>query len=108
VFTRQHGQPIVLIHGLGGSAEATYGDVIERLQPEMRVLAFDNRGVGASDQATGGYALVNLAHDTRELMREVGIEHAHIVGGHNSPLENPDAFAQHIHAFVREKEPVTR
>jgi 3-oxoadipate enol-lactonase len=81
-YTRsgENGQPIVLIHGLGGSAEATYGDVIERLQPEMRVLAFDNRGVGASDQPADGYSLVNLAHDTHELMREVGIEAAHIVG----------------------------
>jgi pimeloyl-ACP methyl ester carboxylesterase len=74
------GPTVVLIHGLGGSAEATYGDVIERLAREMRVLAFDNRGVGESDQPPGAYGLTDFARDVRELMRELDIEQAHIVG----------------------------
>ncbi len=73
------GAPLVLIHGLGGSAEATYAAVTERLTG-FRVLTFDNRGVGGSDKPDGRYMLSDFARDTRELMRSVGWEQAHIVG----------------------------
>ena len=75
----QAGAPLVLIHGLGGSAEATYAAVIARLS-DFRVLSFDNRGVGGSDKPDGRYMLSDFARDTRELMRNVGFEQAHIVG----------------------------
>jgi pimeloyl-ACP methyl ester carboxylesterase len=74
------GPPIVLIHGLGGSADATYASVIRHLEDEFRVLAFDNRGVGGSDKPDANYTLEEFARDTYELMRALGIEQAHIVG----------------------------
>jgi pimeloyl-ACP methyl ester carboxylesterase len=54
--------------------------VIDRLSQGYRVLAFDNRGVGGSDKPEGPYTLEQFARDTRELMRSVGFERAHIVG----------------------------
>jgi 3-oxoadipate enol-lactonase len=75
-----NGPTLVLIHGLGGSAEATYAPLIERLQSEFRLLAFDNRGVGGSDKPDGPYALAEFARDTHGLMRNLGIDSAHIVG----------------------------
>lgn len=74
------GPAIVLIHGLGGSAEATYGPLIEAIPTGFRMLAFDNRGVGGSDKPAGPYTLADFARDTRELMRSLGIDQAHIVG----------------------------
>lgn len=79
-LTGEQGPAIVLIHGLGGSAQATYGDVVPILQSEMRVLAFDNRGVGDSERPAGAYSLEAFARDTREVMRAADIERAHIVG----------------------------
>lgn len=77
----QGDQTVVLIHGLGGSAQVTYGQVIPHLAEYYRVLAFDNRGVGGSDQpANEVYSLAECAHDTYELLKALGIEQAHIVG----------------------------
>lgn len=78
-LTAGRGPSIVLIHGLGGSAQATYGDVIPLLH-ELRVVAFDNRGVGESEAPAAPYSLEAFAHDTREVMRVAGLDRAHIVG----------------------------
>ena len=71
---------VVFIHGLGGSAQATYGPVVQRLAGELQLLSFDNRGVGESDKPAGAYSLSDFARDTHEVMRAVGIDRAHIVG----------------------------
>lgn len=76
----ENGPKVVLIHGLGGSADATYGDVIDRLSSEFQVLAFDNRGVGGSAVPDGPYALADFARDAYALMRAAGFDRAHVVG----------------------------
>src|SRR4051794_35793139 len=67
------GQPVVLVHGLSGSAFAWSG-VARRLAGSRRVVALDLRGHGLSDSPTetGAYDLDVLASDVVAVTEAVG------------------------------------
>jgi pimeloyl-ACP methyl ester carboxylesterase len=52
---------VVLLHGLGHWSEAAWGELVPRLDPSMRYLAFDWPGFGASERPTARYAVVDAA-----------------------------------------------
>ena len=43
------GRPVVLVHGLAGSATVTWAGMLERLSERFRVVAYDARGAGGSE-----------------------------------------------------------
>lgn len=73
------GPAVVLIHGLAGDHSAWRAQV-ELLRPHFRVIAFDNRGAGASTQVDEPISTQDLAADTLQLMDHAGIASAHVVG----------------------------
>lgn len=73
------GTPVVLIHGLAGDHTAWLAQV-EVLRATHRVIAFDNRGAGASTQVDEPVSTQDLARDTLALMDHCGVERAHVVG----------------------------
>jgi len=73
------GPPVLLIHGLAGDLSAWRAQ-IERLRTRHRVVAFDNRGAGASTQRDEPVTTLDLARDTIGLIEALGLEGAHIVG----------------------------
>ena len=73
------GTPVVLIHGLAGDHSAWLAQV-EALRANYRVIAFDNRGAGASTQVDEPVSTADLADDTLRLMDCLGVECAHVVG----------------------------
>jgi 3-oxoadipate enol-lactonase len=73
------GTPVVLIHGLAGDHTAWLPQ-IEVLRQTWRVIAFDNRGAGASSQVDEPVSTQDLARDTLQLMDHCGVERAHVVG----------------------------
>lgn len=73
------GEALVFVHGLGSSA----GDWIYQLpafKDKFRVITYDVRGHGQSEKAKPPYSVPLFAHDLSELLDELGIEKAHIVG----------------------------
>src|SRR3990172_13266272 len=56
------GPPVLLIHGLSGTARA-WAPVARRLSSIRRVVAMDLRGHGISDAPTHGYDPDTLAED---------------------------------------------
>ncbi|HEX4478266.1 MAG TPA: alpha/beta hydrolase [Polyangiaceae bacterium] len=71
---------ILLIMGLGGRA-ADWGTRFPALLAERyRVIRLDNRGVGASPPAPGGYVLDDLARDATRVLDAVGVARAHVMG----------------------------
>ena len=59
-----HGTPVLLLHGLGASLYAWRKNIASIAGAGFRVIAFDNRGFGFSDQPATGYdnaAYVRLA-----------------------------------------------
>ena len=73
------GHPLIFISGLNG--------VGRYWQPQMpvfsrhfRVIAYDQRGTGASDRLQREFSVDQMAAETVGLMDALGIERAHIVG----------------------------
>jgi pimeloyl-ACP methyl ester carboxylesterase len=51
-----------------------------QLAQHFRVLTFDNRGAGRTDQPDAPYSIPMMAQDTLALMGTLGISRAHIIG----------------------------
>lgn len=72
-------EPLVCIHGVGGSLGAWRG-VTERLEDRFRMLTFDLRGHGRSSKVKGRYEIDDFVNDTLALADEVGFDSFHLVG----------------------------
>lgn len=79
VWGPTHGEPLLLIHGLGADHR---GWIMQRraLGSRYRCIAFDNRGVGSSDKPIGPYDIEVMADDALRVLDAAGHERAHIVG----------------------------
>ena len=73
------GPPLLLIHGLG-YARWGWEPVLPGLAERFSVVLFDNRGIGESDAPPGPYTAAEMAADVVQVLDEVGIERAHVVG----------------------------
>lgn len=73
------GKPLVLIEGLGYSSWMWFKQVPE-LQKYLKVVVFDNRGVGNSDKPDEDYTIRLFADDTAVLIKELGFEKADVMG----------------------------
>ncbi len=73
-------ETVLLVMGLGGRAADWGTEFPRRLAQKYRVVRFDNRGVGASPKADGGYALSDLAADAVAVIDAVDAKVAHVIG----------------------------
>jgi pimeloyl-ACP methyl ester carboxylesterase len=73
------GETVLLIHGMAGSSD-TWRAVIPQLAKKYRVVAPDLLGHGQSDKPRGDYSLGAFAVWLRDLLDELGITRATIVG----------------------------
>jgi pimeloyl-ACP methyl ester carboxylesterase len=73
------GETLLLIHGMAGSS-ATWRAVIPELSKKFRVLAPDLLGHGESTKPRGDYSLGAFAASLRDLLDELGISRATVVG----------------------------
>jgi pimeloyl-ACP methyl ester carboxylesterase len=77
--TGGHGEPIVLLHGLG-SDSGTWRRILPELARHYTVYAPDMFGCGLSDKPEIAYTIEAMAHYIRIFMDAVGIERAHLIG----------------------------
>jgi len=73
------GDSLVLIMGFGGDHLA-WGFQFPVFAQHHRVIAFDNRGAGQTDQPDHPYSTHQMALDTVGLMDALGIARAHVLG----------------------------
>jgi pimeloyl-ACP methyl ester carboxylesterase len=73
------GEALLLIHGMAGSSE-TWRSVLPRLAKWYRVVAPDLLGHGQSDKPRGDYSLGAFAVWLRDLLDELGVTQATVVG----------------------------
>jgi pimeloyl-ACP methyl ester carboxylesterase len=74
------GPPLVLIMGYRLNSEAWPAWFIETLTRQFTVITLDNRGTGQSDKPVTGYAIANMARDVFELLGELRITSAYLLG----------------------------
>lgn len=85
--------PVAMIHGLGANLAFWYLGAVRHLGRDRSLLLHDMRGHGASSMPAEGYKLDRLAEDFRELLDDLGIEKAHVVG-HSHGARVSLVFAQ--------------
>jgi 3-oxoadipate enol-lactonase len=73
-------ETIVLVNGLADDLETWGYQVGDLLAAGLRVLRFDNRGVGATTKALGPYTTRLFAEDTKALVDHLGIADFHLAG----------------------------
>jgi pimeloyl-ACP methyl ester carboxylesterase len=81
VLRRGRGEPLLLIHGLGGSSRI-WEPVLDLLASEREAIALDLPGFGTAPGLPEGTepSAANLAAALRERCLELGIERPHIAG----------------------------
>src|SRR5204863_4842963 len=78
-WSEGQGPPVVWLQGLNADHTA-WSAQIAAFRSDYRCIAIDNRDVGRSGRATGGYTLMDMAHDARAVLDALGVEDAHVVG----------------------------
>ncbi len=73
------GPPVLLVMGLGMNATGWWRTV-PVLARRLRVIAFDNRGVGRSGRPPGPYTMDQLADDAVAVLDAAGVDRAHVYG----------------------------
>ena len=76
---RGEGDPLLLITGLGMSLVSWHRNLSD-LAGRFRVIAFDNRGAGLSDNPGGPYTTRQMARDALAVLDALGVEAAHVLG----------------------------
>jgi 3-oxoadipate enol-lactonase len=76
---RGSGPALLLVPGIPAIA-SDWGPLADRLSSSRRVIAYDNRGSGASTVTPAPYTCAQLAADAVALLDELGIERADVFG----------------------------
>jgi len=77
-----HGEgfPYVMIMAMAGDVNWWTPEIIEASSKNNKVIIFDNRGTGKTDEPAMDYSMKLFADDTVGLMDALNIEKAHILG----------------------------
>ncbi|CAM3968535.1 alpha/beta fold hydrolase [Cohnella lubricantis] len=73
------GTPVLLLHGYCGSRHY-WDDVLPLLNAKFRIIAPDCRGHGETQATNGAYPMEQLAEDAVQLLDELGIPKAYVLG----------------------------
>jgi pimeloyl-ACP methyl ester carboxylesterase len=121
LYHELHGDPdapsLILLEGMGGDIPGWRRNV-PRLAQELRVIAYDFRGNGASDEPAGPCTMGTFVDDTVALLDELGVGRVHAYGqsfggmvAQELLLTHPDRVATAIlaatHCGPRSAIPVT-
>ncbi len=74
------GPPLLMIIGAGGNAGSWGESFLELLRPHFQTIRFSHGGTGASDSPSGEVTMRTMADDAAGLLRQLGIERAHVLG----------------------------
>jgi 3-oxoadipate enol-lactonase len=71
---------LVLVNGVGDPLEGWANQTADFLAAGLRVVSFDNRGVGRSSQPPGPYTSAQLADDLHAVVTAAGLDGFHLAG----------------------------
>jgi pimeloyl-ACP methyl ester carboxylesterase len=74
------GPPLVLMNGVGGSCRGWLPLQVPELSKTRRVILFDHRGVGQSEDPGGPFSTADLADDAAALLDALEIRDADVLG----------------------------
>lgn len=97
------GPPLVLVHGLGGTAAEIWKRQIAELAVSYRVIAYDLRGSGSSEVTEGPYSIELLTSDLRALVEVLDLGPVSLVGhsmGGSIVLSYAATYPEDVRALV--------
>jgi 3-oxoadipate enol-lactonase len=71
---------LVLINGVGDDLDGWVNQVDDFVEAGLRVISYDNRGVGASGSPPGPYTSGEMAADLKALVTGLGLAQFHLAG----------------------------
>lgn len=71
---------LVLVNGVGDPLEGWANQTADFLAAGLRVVSFDNRGVGRSSQPPGPYTSAQMAADLHAVVTAAGLDGFHLCG----------------------------
>ncbi len=74
------GVPLVLVMGVGGSCRGWLGLQVPEFSQDRRVLIYDHRGVGGSEDPGGAFTTADLADDAADLLDALDVPRADVLG----------------------------
>ena len=74
------GTPVILIHGWPLSADMWDEQTLALLDAGYRVIAYDRRGFGRSEQTADGYNYDTLASDLDDLIQHLNVDQVSLIG----------------------------
>ena len=89
------GSPLVLVTGLGGSCQGWLPLQVPELAPHHRLLIYDNRGVGQSEDPGGPFTTADLADDLAALLQVLEIPRAHVLGAFQGGMTAQELALRH-------------
>lgn len=72
-------EAVILLHGFPETGDA-FASAVAVLGERYRLIVPDLRGAGLSQRPASGYEKKTVATDVKELMDQLGIERAHVIG----------------------------
>lgn len=96
------GRPVVLVHGWPLSADTWDYTAMKLAEAGYRVVAYDRRGFGRSDQPFGGYDYGTLSDDLSDVMTAAKCDDATLVGFSMGGGEVARYMARHAGRHVRQ------
>ena len=79
-ITGDTGPALVLVNGVGDDLDGWVNQVGDFTAAGLRVISFDNRGVGRSGQPPGPYTSAQLAADLHAVVSGLGLTKFHLAG----------------------------
>jgi 3-oxoadipate enol-lactonase len=73
-------ETVVLINGVGDDLDGWANQADDFVAAGLRVVSFDNRGVGKSSQPPGPYTSGEMAADVKVLVSSLGLSRFHLAG----------------------------
>lgn len=74
------GDPLVFVHGLGGSSHSWWAQLAACEARGRRAIAYDQRGAGRSAKPPGPYSIALWADDVERLLDRLRVDRAILVG----------------------------
>ena len=74
------GRPVILLHGWPLSADSWDAQAVRLADAGFRVIAYDRRGFGRSEQPWSGYDYDTLSDDLASVIKETGATDATLIG----------------------------
>ena len=82
MYYEVHGEgfPLVMIMGLSANTDWWTQDLIDNLADDFKVIIFDNRGAGKTENSNRDFSIKMLADDTVSLTNNLGIDRFYLFG----------------------------